>query len=112
RPKREQQSVDPTIWEKDSIVWYSQEITRKLGKEKFAEYVRDFGYGNADVQGVPGYTDGLTESWLMSSLKISGDQQADFMHRFLTGKLPASKAAYDNTKAIIPQFTAADGWQV
>lgn len=112
RPKREQKSVDPTIWEKDSIVWYSQEITRKLGNAKFGEYVRDFGYGNADVKGVPGYTDGLTESWLMSSLKISSDQQADFMRRFVTGKLPVSKAAYDNTVAIIPQFTAADGWLI
>jgi beta-lactamase class D len=112
RPKREQQSVDPTIWEKDSIVWYSQEITRKLGKQKFAEYVKDFEYGNADVKGVPGHTDGLTESWLMSSLRISPDQQVDFMRRFVSGKIPASKQAYDNTKAIIPQFTAADGWLI
>lgn len=112
RPKREQKSVDPTIWEKDSIVWYSQEITRKLGKSKFGDYVRNFDYGNADVKGVPGRTDGLTESWLMSSLKISGDQQADFMRRFVTEKLSVSKAAYSNTKAIIPQFTAADGWTI
>lgn len=112
RPKREQKSVDPTIWEKDSIVWYSQEITRKLGQKKFADYVRDFGYGNADVKGIPGQTDGLTESWLMSSLKISGDQQADFVRRFINGKLPVSKAAFDNTRAVIPQFAADDGWQV
>lgn len=112
RPKREQKSVDPTIWEKDSIVWYSQEITRKLGKAKFGDYVRNFDYGNADVNGVPGRTDGLTESWLMSSLKISGDQQADFMRRFVTEKLSVSQAAYSNTKAIIPQFTAADGWKI
>jgi beta-lactamase class D len=112
RPKREQKSVDPTVWEKDSIVWYSQEITRRLGKQKFADYVRRFDYGNADVKGVKGQTDGLTESWLMSSLKISGDGQVDFMRRFVTGQLPVSKAAYDRTMAIIPKFTAADGWQV
>lgn len=112
RPKREQKSVNPTIWETDSIVWYSQEITRKLGQRKFADYVRGFGYGNADVKGIPGQTDGLTESWLMSSLKISGDQQADFVRRFVTGKLPVSQAAVEKTRAIIPQFTAADGWQV
>ncbi|NTJ41743.1 class D beta-lactamase [Agrobacterium larrymoorei] len=112
RPKREQKSVDPTIWEKDSIVWYSQEVTRKLGKEKFADYTRRFDYGNADVRGIKGQTDGLTEAWLMSSLKISGDQQADFVRRFVTGKLPVSKEAQTKTEAIIPQFDAADGWKV
>lgn len=112
RPKREQKSVDPTIWERDSIVWYSQEVTRRLGKAKFADYVQRFGYGNADVRGVPGQTDGLTESWLMSSLKISADQQVDFVRRFVTGKLPVSKEAMAKTEAIIPQFSAADGWQV
>ncbi len=112
RPKREQQPTDPTIWERDSIVWYSQEVTRRLGKEKFADYVRRFDYGNADVRGVKGRTDGLTESWLMSSLKISADQQVDFVRRFVDGNLPVSKAAYDKTMAIIPKFAAADGWQV
>lgn len=112
RPKREQMSVDPTIWEKESIVWYSQEITRRLGKEKFADYVRRFDYGNADVRGIKGRSDGLTESWLMSSLKISGDQQVAFLRRFLTGKLPVSQSASDKTMAIMPKFTAAEGWQV
>lgn len=112
RPKREQQATDPTIWERDSIVWYSQEITRRLGPEKFADYVRRFDYGNADVRGVKGRTDGLTESWLMSSLKISGDAQADFVRRFVTDKLPVSAEARKKTMAIIPEFAAADGWTV
>lgn len=111
-PAREQKSVDPTIWERDSIVWYSQEITRKLGKQKFAEYVRRFDYGNADVKGVKGKSDGLTQSWLMSSLKISPEEQVDFLRRFVNGKLPVSKEAHDKTVAIIPTFKAADGWTI
>ena len=110
RPKREQQATDPTIWERDSIVWYSQEITRRLGEKKFADYVKRFGYGNGNVKGVPGQTDGLTESWLMSSLKISADEQAEFVRSFLNGRLPFSEQAYDKTLAIIPKFAAADGW--
>lgn len=110
--KREQKSVDPTIWEKDSIVWYSQEITRKLGKQKFADYVKRFDYGNADVTGVKGRSDGLTQSWLMSSLKISPEEQVDFLRRFVNGKLPVSKAAHEKTVAIIPTFDAADGWTI
>lgn len=112
RSKREQKSVDPTIWEKDSIVWYSQQITRKLGESRFGDYVQRFDYGNRDVSGGPDGTDGLTESWLMSSLTISPDQQVDFLRRFLMGALPISDAAYDYTRAITPRFEAKDGWTV
>jgi beta-lactamase class D len=112
RSEREQKTTDPTIWEKDSIVWYSQEITRRLGKEAFADYVRRFDYGNRDVNGGPGGTDGLTESWLSSSLRISPDQQVDFLRRFITGKLPISAKAVTMTQAIVPVFEAGDGWTV
>ncbi|MCL6707543.1 class D beta-lactamase [Pseudomonas sp. R2.Fl] len=112
RPERERKPVDPTVWEKDSIVWYSQEIARRLGREKFAGYVRRFGYGNADVSGGPNGLDGLTQSWLMSSLKITPDEQADFLLRLLAGDLPVSAEAVAKTRAILPRFEAKDGWTV
>jgi beta-lactamase class D len=112
RSKREQKDTDPVIWERDSIVWYSQEITRRLGKPAFADYVQRFGYGNKDVSGGPGKTDGLTEAWLMSSLKISPDEQVKFLRRFLNGGLPISEHAVDMTLAIVPHFPAADGWDI
>lgn len=112
RSEREQKATDPTIWERDSIVWYSQEITRRLGREAFADYVRQFDYGNRDVAGGPGGTDGLTESWLSSSLKISPDQQVSFLRRFMTGELPISAKAASMTQAIVPVFKAGDGWTV
>ncbi|MDX3929829.1 MAG: class D beta-lactamase [Shinella sp.] len=109
--KREQKTVDPTIWEKDSILWYSREITRRLGEERFADYVAKLGYGNADVSGRPG-ENGLTQSWLMSSLVISPDEQANFVRRFFIHALPLSDKAYDMTRAIIPVYAAKDGWTV
>lgn len=112
RSEREQKTTDPTLWEKDSIVWYSQEITRRLGQKAFGDYVRRVGFGNRDVSGGPGGTDGLTESWLMSSLKISADEQVDFLRRFLKGELPVSSRASAMTMAILPRFEAADGWSV
>ncbi len=111
-PARVKKAFDPTGWERESIVWYSQEITRRLGKERFADYVRRFGYGNGDVSGGPGGLDGLTESWLMSSLKISPDEQVAFLRRFLKGELPISGHAAAMTQAITPRFEAADGWVV
>lgn len=112
RSAREQKDTDPVIWQRDSIVWFSQEITRKLGKRSFADYVKRLGYGNQDVSGGPGNTDGLTEAWLMSSLKISAEDQVRFLRRFLTGKLPISPRAQQMTEAIVPHFPAADGWDV
>lgn len=109
--KRAQKTVDPTIWEKDSILWFSREITRRLGEKSFAGYVSKFDYGNNDVSGNPGKNDGLTQSWVNSSLKITPIEQVNFLRRLLDRKLPVSARAYDMTKAIIPTFPAGD-WTV
>ncbi|MET2826481.1 class D beta-lactamase [Mesorhizobium shangrilense] len=109
--KREQKTVDPTIWEKDSILWFSREVTRRLGEKNFAGYVSKFDYGNNDVSGNPGKNDGLTQSWVNSSLKITPIEQVNFLRRLLDRKLPVSAKAYDMTKAIIPTFPAGD-WTV
>ncbi len=35
-------TVDPTIWESCSVVWYSQQITTRLGMERFRAVVQAF----------------------------------------------------------------------
>lgn len=109
--KRDRKTVDPTIWERDSVIWYSREITRLLGAEKFAAYVGTFGYGNADVSGTPGKDDGLTGSWVDSSLTIAPVEQVDFLRRLLSGGLPVSAKAHAMTIAILPAFEAGE-WTV
>lgn len=109
-PKRARKSVDPAIWQAESIVWYSQEVTRRLGAEAFARYVTAFGYGNRDVSDRNGRP-GLTESWLMSSLEISPDEQVVFLAKFVNGALPVSQDAQRKARAITPQFRT-DGWLV
>ncbi|AZO29877.1 class D beta-lactamase [Mesorhizobium sp. M1B.F.Ca.ET.045.04.1.1] len=109
--KRDRKTVDPTIWERDSIIWYSREITRRLGSKSFAGYVAKFGYGNANVSGSAGKNDGLTNSWVDSSLEISPVEQTAFLRRLLAGKMPVSAKAHEMTKAIIPTFEAGD-WTV
>jgi len=112
RSEREQKTTDPVIWEKESIVWYSQEITRRLGAEKFSGYVEDFNYGSKDTSGDPGKTNGLTQSWLSSSLQISPEEQVGFLRRALRGELPVAAAAVTKMIEIVPHFEAADGWDV
>ncbi|MGX9120146.1 class D beta-lactamase [Mesorhizobium sp. BHbsci] len=109
--KRDQKTVDATIWEKDSVLWFSQEITRRLGSERFAGYVSKFDYGNTDVSGIAGKNDGLTRSWVNSSLRISPVEQVNFLRRLLARKLPVSDKAYAMTEAILPTFQAG-GWTV
>lgn len=109
--KRDRKTVDPTIWERDSIVWYSREITRRLGADRFAGYVSKFGYGNMDVSGTPGKNDGLSNAWLDTSLQISPVEQTAFLRRLLAGKMPVSPKAHEMTRAIIPNFKAG-AWVV
>lgn len=104
--------VYPALWERDSVVWFSQQLTTRLGEARFAQYVREFAYGNQDIAGDPDKHDGLTRSWLMSSLAISPEEQVQFLRRFLTHQLPLSAQTYDRVLATIPQYQAAGGWLV
>lgn len=110
-PERDHKPVDPTIWEHDSVLWYSREITRLLGGEAFERYVAELGYGNGDVSGVAGKDNGLTHGWLGASLAISPDEQVAFMRQLLRGALPVSANAQAWAASILPDFAAGD-WTV
>lgn len=103
-------TIDPTSWLGESVVWYSREITRRLGAERFKDYADRFDYGNRDLSGDPGRNNGLSNAWLSSSLQISPAEQVTFIRKLLSHQLPASERALDQTIAILPQFTLADGW--
>jgi beta-lactamase class D len=102
--------VDPTAWLRDSVVWYSQQLTAQLGKKKFARYVEMFGYGNKDVAGDPGRDNGLTQAWLLSSLSISAEEQIAFLYKMLKRQFPLRPKAYDLTFSIVPTYPLAEGW--
>lgn len=102
----------PATWMRESVLWYSQEITRRLGAGRFAAAVRALGYGNADVSGDPGAGNGLTRAWLSSSLRISPDEQVAFLRRLAAGTLPVTPAAMAATAGLIDQGERPDGWRV
>ena len=105
-------TTDPTTWIKNSVVWYSQQLTEWLGEERFRHYVEAFHYGNADVSGDPARHDGLTHSWLSSSLRISPLEQLEFLHKVVTRQLPVSARAYDLTNRITAVGEFPGGWEV
>ena len=104
--------TNPRGWLKNSVVWYSQRLTMKLGTEAFGRYVRGFGYGNQDVSGNPGAGDGLTRSWLGSSLLVTPAQQVEFLRALLAGTLPVKPRATDQLRATMPTFEPSPGWQL
>lgn len=106
-------TTTPRSWLRDSVLWYSIVLTGKLGPKRFAGYVDAFGYGNRDVSGDRGKSNGLSRSWLSaSSLQISPVEQIDFLGRLLKRQLPVSKKAFDMTLATMPLYLLPDGWTV
>lgn len=129
--------ITPVLWEKLSVVWYSQEITKRLGAGRLAGYLKRLGYGNMDVTGrahvsgparAPGPADsagalggaggvegaaaaetgdGLMNAWLGTSLLISPEEQAMFLRRFQRRELRLLPSAYGWTERILPRFEAA-----
>lgn len=106
------QSTTPRTWMRDSVVWFSQRATEKMGQDQFAAYVKAFEYGNQDISGNPDKQNGLTTSWLSSSLKISPAEQVAFLTRMVTGKLPVKGLAVEQTKTLLEFGEHPDGWRI
>jgi len=91
-------------WDKDnslataikySVVPYYQELARRVGKEKMQKYLNDFNYGNKKIG------KRIDTFWLDSSLKISPDEQIEFLRKFYFYKLPVSRRSIDIVKNIM-----------
>lgn len=78
-----------------SAVWYYQELAKRVGEARMKEFVTKFRYGNEDISG------GIDRFWLASSLKISADEQVEFLRRLHGGELPVSKRALDIVRDIM-----------
>lgn len=102
----------PESWMKYSVVWYSQEITKKLGMQFFKDYVTKLKYGNMDVSGTKGKNDGLTNSWLSSSLEVSPLEQIEFLEKLSNKTLPFKKESQEKTIQLIKQETVWDDWTI
>ncbi len=106
------QAHHPTLWLKTSSVWYSQLITQKLAIKQFSDYVQKFQYGNQDISGDKRKNNGLTHSWLLSSLKISPFEQIDFIQKLTKNKLPVRHKAQNMTKNIMFVETLKNDWKL
>ncbi|MFC4811946.1 class D beta-lactamase [Paenibacillus sp. GCM10023250] len=92
------------VWNKDhtlasalreSAIWYYQAMARDIGQARMQDYVNRIGYGNRDLSG------GIDTFWLNSSLKISAQEQADFIERLVEERLPFQKQTMKTVKRIM-----------
>lgn len=103
---------DARSWMRESIVWFSQRLTPKIGIQRLQKYLDEFQYGNRDLSA------GLQDAWLQSpgqngpALKISAYEQAEFMKKLWTNSLPASKRAMQLTQDIMYLETSAGGFKM
>jgi len=88
------QDQTPATWIERSVVWVSQWLTPQLTEPTIQKFLKDFSYGNQDFSG------GITQAWLDSSLKISPNEQINFISNFWKESLPLSKNTFEKVKKI------------
>jgi beta-lactamase class D len=88
---------------KNSVVPYYQELARRVGAERMQKWVSALRYGNEDTSG------GLGRFWLGSSLRISPDEQVEFLARLHAGELPASPRSIGVVKDLLVQEQPGPG---
>ncbi|MDP2893928.1 MAG: penicillin-binding transpeptidase domain-containing protein [Sulfurimonas sp.] len=94
-----------SVWNKDhtmrsaiavSVVWFYQKLASRIGEQRMKEYVSRVKYGNADTSNT------LKDFWLGGgSLKISLNEQVDFLSRFMRNDLEFPQHVMDTVKDVI-----------
>jgi beta-lactamase class D len=82
---------------KYSVVPYFQELARNIGIIKYPKYLKIMNYGNQKIG------EKIDFFWLDNSLKISANEQINFLLNFYDYKFSFSKSNVDIVKKIIPE---------
>lgn len=78
-----------------SVVWYFQELARRIGAERMQLYLKSLEYGNADISA------GIDRLWLSNSLAISAEEQVRFLGQLVQEKLPLGAKVMAQVKAML-----------
>ena len=92
------------IWNQDhnlrtairySVVWFYQELARRIGEERMQHYIDAVEYGNQDIGG------GIDLFWLQGNIRITMEEQIDLLKRLYKNELPFSQRTLDIVKDIM-----------
>jgi beta-lactamase class D len=79
----------------NSVVWYYQELARRVGKERMQKFVNAVDYGNKDI------SEDIDTFWLEGGLRISANEQVAFLRRLYQNDLPFSARSVKIVKEIL-----------
>ncbi|MBN2442669.1 MAG: class D beta-lactamase [Spirochaetales bacterium] len=79
----------------NSVVWYFQELARRIGKARMEKYIKELSYGNMDI------SKGIDTFWLEGNLEISARQQIGLLVQLYNNTLPFSQSAQESVKDLI-----------
>lgn len=94
----------PASWARDhtlrtalpnSVVWYYQLLARRIGPQRMQTYLERFDYGNRNIAG------GIDRFWLTGGLRISPEEQVEFLRRFYFGELGVSARSTEIVKSLL-----------
>lgn len=98
---------------KRSAVWFYQVLARKVGHERMQDWVTKVGYGNKKIGGEKD----IDKFWLEGELRITPQEQIQFLRRLYNQELPFSQRTFSIVKDIMvveqtPDYTirAKTGW--
>lgn len=105
------QDHNAKTWMRDSVVWFSQRLTPKIGKKKLQKYLDGFDYGNRELSA------GLLTAWLTSAalqkgLQITAYEQVEFMRKLWAGTLPVTARSQQLTRDITKLEVSPKGFEL
>lgn len=80
---------------KHSVVWYYRELATHVGERQMKKHLQALDYGNQDISG------GIDNFWLNGGLKISADEQVEFLKKLYAEQFPISRRAIQIVKEIL-----------
>lgn len=96
---------------KYSAVWFYQELARRIRHDRMEYWVKASKYGNQNING------NIDSFWLNGEIRITPNQQIDFLKKLYFNQLPFSKENQEIVKKIMlveqtPQYIirAKTGW--
>jgi beta-lactamase class D len=96
-----------------SAVWFYQVLARRVGHERMQKWVTQAGYGNQKI----GNAGDIDKFWLEGELRITPQEQVQFLRRLYKDDLPFSKRSLSIVKDIMivektPEYTirGKTGW--
>ncbi|NOT63195.1 MAG: hypothetical protein HOP19_23545 [Acidobacteria bacterium] len=88
----------------DSVPWYWQDVSERLGPARLTTHLRKFAYGNQQLPA------DLTQGWQDNALAISAAAQADFLTALVNESLPVSRFQQQQLKTLLLR-ESGDGYR-